>query len=200
MKTIAQMTTAELIAEYNALTGKSIKKFSSRSAGESQLVKVRPTTAPKKETKVSENESSVYAFESHFLTHCPSCGTHLSNGVGEHGQEVNGKAIKHDEFEFACLACEHEFGSPIRKTAVSITRSKAISESWSNAKTAKKRARRDNVAVERVGTFRSVCQAFKQLNLPLNQHIKFRMSVKHDGIGMFEAGDKQYHFKLVEAQ
>lgn len=85
-------------------------------------------------------------------------------------------------------------------TAKSILRSKAISESWANEKIAKKRARRDNVAVEGVGTFRSVREAFKKLNLPLNQHIKFRMSVKQDGNGVFETGDKKYHFKLVEAK
>jgi hypothetical protein len=41
MKAIAEMTTAEMVAEYNALTGKDIKKFSSRAAGEKQLAKVR---------------------------------------------------------------------------------------------------------------------------------------------------------------
>lgn len=41
MKPIALMTTPELLAEYNALTGKSIKKFSSRAAGEKQLAGAR---------------------------------------------------------------------------------------------------------------------------------------------------------------
>lgn len=41
------MTTQEMIAEYNKLTGKNIKKFSSRAAGEAQLAKARAAT-PKK--------------------------------------------------------------------------------------------------------------------------------------------------------
>lgn len=38
-------TTAELIAKYNALTGKNIKKFSSREAGEKQVLKAMDAVA-----------------------------------------------------------------------------------------------------------------------------------------------------------
>lgn len=41
MKNIDDMTIKEMVAEYNALTGKSIKKFASRAAGEKQLAKAR---------------------------------------------------------------------------------------------------------------------------------------------------------------
>lgn len=41
MQSIKSMTTPELVAEYNRLTGKSIKKFSSRAAGEKQLAGAR---------------------------------------------------------------------------------------------------------------------------------------------------------------
>lgn len=51
--------------------------------------------------------------------HCPSCGIHLSNGVGYHDQEVNGKKIKHDKFEYVCLACNEEFGPAISKKRAS---------------------------------------------------------------------------------
>ena len=37
MKPTTEMTTAELITEYNALTGKGVKRFSSRGAGEKQV-------------------------------------------------------------------------------------------------------------------------------------------------------------------
>lgn len=40
-KPISEMSTAEILAEYNALTGKSVKKFSSRAAGEKQLAAAR---------------------------------------------------------------------------------------------------------------------------------------------------------------
>lgn len=41
MKAIKDMTTAEMLCEYNVLTGKSIKKFASRAAGEKQLAAAR---------------------------------------------------------------------------------------------------------------------------------------------------------------
>ena len=47
-------------------------------------------------------------------TNCPHCNITLSNGVGEHGEIVNGTRIKHDEFQFVCLACDGEFGPKIK--------------------------------------------------------------------------------------
>lgn len=49
---------------------------------------------------------------------CPHCGTDLENGIGVHGHEVNGKPIKHDQFEYVCLACNGEFGPAIPVKAV----------------------------------------------------------------------------------
>lgn len=48
---------------------------------------------------------------------CPSCGINLSNGVGVHGDEVNGKIIHHDHYEYVCLACGEEFGPAIKEEA-----------------------------------------------------------------------------------
>jgi hypothetical protein len=41
MKDVTEMLTSELIQEYNALTGKSVEKFSSRVAGEQQVTRAR---------------------------------------------------------------------------------------------------------------------------------------------------------------
>lgn len=41
MKPINEMSTAEMLAEHNALTGKNTKRFASRAAGEKQLAKAR---------------------------------------------------------------------------------------------------------------------------------------------------------------
>lgn len=41
MKNVDDMSSAEMVAEYNKLTGKNIKKFSSRAAGERQLRNAR---------------------------------------------------------------------------------------------------------------------------------------------------------------
>ena len=175
MKTIAQLTTAEMVAEYNTLTGKSINKFSSRAAGERQLAAARAND-PKQLPTATEEELN-----------------HLFN------QETTVEQLAKVRAEASTT--EHtQDGKICKAPPKSILRSKAISESWASEKIAKKRARRDNVAVEGVGTFRSVHEAFKKLNLPLNHHIKFRMAVKQDGSGVFETGDKKYHFKLVEAK
>lgn len=48
MDIITEMTTAQMVAEYNQLTGKSIKKFSDRKAGERQLASAREMAATKK--------------------------------------------------------------------------------------------------------------------------------------------------------
>jgi DNA-directed RNA polymerase subunit RPC12/RpoP len=48
-----------------------------------------------------------------YLYSCPHCGIDLENGVGPHCQEVNGKEIKHAQFEYVCLACNGEFGPAI---------------------------------------------------------------------------------------
>ena len=47
-------------------------------------------------------------------TNCPHCEVTLSNGVGHHGQIVNGTRILHENFQFECLACGEEFGPKIK--------------------------------------------------------------------------------------
>jgi hypothetical protein len=64
---------------------------------------------------VSEIGDDVYAYNIHGLLNCPHCGCHLSNGIGEHMDEVNGNYIKHDKYQFECLACNKEFGPEILK-------------------------------------------------------------------------------------
>lgn len=55
---IADLSTAEMVAEYNALTGKTIKKFSSRAAGEKQLEEARQAAQPAPKTKAPKAECS----------------------------------------------------------------------------------------------------------------------------------------------
>lgn len=74
---------------------------------------VEVTETPVEVTEVEE-ESKPFGFEDHGLAHCPECGAHLNNGVGVHNQEVNGKLIKHEQFEYCCLGCGTEFGRAIK--------------------------------------------------------------------------------------
>lgn len=197
MKQIAEMTTAEMVAEYNILTGKSIKKFSSRAAGEKQLAKAReanpqPTVVEKTMPKAKKTEAKKpfnYAVDG-----CPKCGaTEDQTYAGEENTPAGERLFCHH-----CGTEYHQDGRIYKAPAKSEKRSTAISESWNDPKIAAKRARRDNVEVKGVGIFRSVCEAFKVLNLPMNQHIKFRMAVKEAGTGTFKSGDKSYKFALVE--
>lgn len=60
------------------------------------------------------------------------------------------------------------------------TLSEAIAASWTVAETATKRTTRHHVKVEGM-FFRSVKQAFEHFELPLKEHIKFRMQLKAAG-------------------
>jgi hypothetical protein len=225
MKSISDMTTVELVAEYNTATGKSIKKFSSRAAGEKQVGALRDFAKanagrrdPAADRRGSAKHDEVndqfaaellktaakgkvsevvrpHGFEVHGQQVCPSCGIDLNNGVGEHKQEVNGKEVKHDDFEFSCLGCGAEFGPAIRKVASSPERSASIKASWEDPAVAAKRAERDHVEVDGV-QYRSVAAAFKALGLPMGKHITFRIALKAEGEKEFKFGTDAVTFKV----
>lgn len=56
-------------------------------------------------------EELVFEFGHH---NCPHCDIGLLNGVGHHGQIVNGTRILHENFQFECLGCGEEFGPKIK--------------------------------------------------------------------------------------
>ena len=204
MKNITEMTAAEMIAEYNALTGKSTKKFSSRAAGERQLAAARandpkqlPTATEEEVNHLFNRETNVT--EEHFvpelgISHCPHCGIHLQNGYTTNTAQRYDNQPLLDKHEYMCLGCGEEFGPLIKGR--SAKRSHAIARSWFDAEVAAKRSRRDHVAVNGV-EYRSVLAAFKALNLPIGQHIKFRMALKEAGTGVYEHDGKEYEFNLV---
>lgn len=215
MKTITEMTTAEMIAEYNAITGKSIKKFSSRAAGEKQLAKAREMRKAEDSDiqKMIDEKKAVDAvnglldtiqdkldaelMEHYGTTTCPCCGVHLSNGIGLHGMEDGeGKTIKLEKHEYFCLGCGGEFGPELKKKAISATRSDAIAESWQNAEVAASRSKRDKVSVDGV-EYNSTRAAFRALGLDEKKHIQFRGKLKKSGKETFEQAGKQYVFMIV---
>lgn len=57
---------------------------------------------------------------------CPHCGIGLDNGIGHHDQDVNGKLVKHEKFQFECLGCGEEFGPAIGTKAERPRLSKVI--------------------------------------------------------------------------
>lgn len=177
MINVTAATTAELVAFYNANSEKPVKKFQDRATAERRVAALIES-APKKSAmaKREEAEDKMLA-DAYGVTHCPSCKIHLSNGVTTHGDDD----IKHEEAQFSCMGCGHEFGKKL-----SVARSEAIAASWCREDVRIARSQRNGVKVtggELVGehTFRSVKAAFEQLNLPLSKHINFRGRLKAAG-------------------
>lgn len=134
---VKSMTTAELVAYYNAHSGRpAIKKFQDRATAERRVreiyqadpVSAPTTTALAEEVLTLERHvaqaspnaaaallaaGSVSDYSVHGHADCPNCGTHLSNGTSCHLDDVNGKPLRHEKFEYCCLACGHEFGPAI---------------------------------------------------------------------------------------
>jgi hypothetical protein len=76
-----------------------------------------------------------------------------------------------------------------------------VSQSWSNAKVREARTTKHGVKVSFDGKtteYKSVAAAFRELRLPFEKHIKFRLGLKASGAAHFENGGKLYAFALVD--
>jgi len=187
---IHEAKTKELVEFYNKYADKPVKKFSSRAVAERRVAELM--AGPKTKDEPTDDGPEIFTDErglsktdvqlkrTYGFTHCPHCGVHLENGVGEDGQEVNGEIIHHALRQFECLGCGGEFGPKVRHKKHSASRSEAIAKSWEVPETAIKRAQRSAVKVDDE-TYRSVRQAFVALGLPMKMHIAFRMELKEKG-------------------
>lgn len=175
MKDVKEMTTAELIAEYNHLTGKKITRFASRAAGEKQVLSARAVADVKSMFKGGTTTGALPA----------------SEGKRAEKKEAKPKAAAKPKAEKKAAKPKAEPGK------ISVARSKGISDSWNDPAIAAKRAQRNGaqVAGEK---YRSVKAAFLALKLPLEKHIAFRMSLKESGKETFERNGKKYNFVLTE--
>lgn len=79
------------------------------------------------------------------------------------------------------------------------TRAEGVSDSWKDPAVAEKRKQRHAVSVNGV-KYKSVTEAFKALDLPLNRHIAFRAKLKAEGVKTFEQGEglPSYEFKIED--
>jgi hypothetical protein len=175
LKPIADMSTAEMVAEYNRLTGKTIKKFSTRAAGEKQLAAARSIKAKDMSSAIPTKAAS----------------THLAIG----------KTIEGNGIVPGMMTVNHPINSKSIKNA---RRSAAISETWNDPVIAAKRAQRNAVQVflptpagDKGQTFRSTGAAFKSLGLPLNQCNSFRLTLKAKGTAHFMNPKDDTVFKFV---
>jgi hypothetical protein len=139
----------------------------------------------------SFRSNSVTGFADHGHVDCPRCGIYLINGVSTHGDDVNGKALRHDTHRYECMGCGGGFGAALAKK--SLSRSTAIARTWAEPTIKAARAERTAVLVARVDgaadrgvvsdrtVYGSVAKAFRALGLNMGQHIGFRMALKAAG-------------------
>ena len=172
MKNVNEMTTAELVAEYNVSTGKNITRFASRTDAENRVLKTRAATLLQAMVDVEKAPKKIeYSFMDHG---CPACGVVEDQ---TYSNEADTRAF--------CHHCSTEYyvatGKIYKQQAKSVKRSQAISETWNDKAIAEKRAKRHQVRVTGVAfdrkidqVFNSVPSAFKTLGLPYQKHIAFR--------------------------
>jgi hypothetical protein len=105
------------------------------------------------------------------------------------------------------LEAENGVKPVTRTSSAKASNSDGVAASWVDADIRAARLTRDGVKVEldgkEVGTFKSTREAFRNLRLPDNKHIRFRLKLKEahrdQGEGAdFEHSGKKYHFTIVQ--
>lgn len=130
MMNLKTATARELVAYYNAHSGRPpVKKFQDRATAERRCIEVKtqrpvidPVETPILALIVAEARATVHGYDEHGQSHCPNCGVSLSNGVGEHLQEVNGTRVKHERYKYECLGCGEEFGPEISRRVARVVK------------------------------------------------------------------------------
>lgn len=145
---VKNASTQELVAKYNELTGKSIKKFSSRAAGEAQVEKLLQDGKAKQSEAKPQPKKEI----------APK-----AQDLGLAGQvKATAKAVK-----------EKKVASPKEP----VDRSAAIAASWNDPETKALRSIKHKVMVAGQ-QYSSVHTAFEALKLPMGKVIKFRAELK----------------------
>lgn len=179
----SEMSLSELVAEYNQLTGKEIKKFSSRAAGEKQLEAARAGVKPK------------FPSLSESLAAATSSGS-SKKAVAASKDKTKAKAQPKAERP-AKTSKEPKQPKPAKEGTTAERRCAGISTSWTNETVRAARSRRDGVSVRGHGKYKSVMAALLALNLPTNKNISFRAKLKADGSAIMEHEGSKFHFTLV---
>jgi hypothetical protein len=188
LKPLTEMTGPELVAAYNdaakILDEPLVTRFASRAAGVERVkvifdkvLKHFEQTKPK--AKAEEVYKDVYTEDDN----CPHCGITLSNGMRLYSEDIDDrdplvhKAAKEHTHEYECMACHGYFGPKIHRRHNPKNHGAAIAKTWQDEAVKAKRITRNGVKVDGK-IYRSVRQAFVELDLPLKMHIKFRMELK----------------------
>jgi hypothetical protein len=155
---LTKLTNAELVDKYNELTGKAIKKFSSRAAGEKQVAAFMAAKGKTSDSKASPTKAK---------------------------GKAQTKPAKPTKSDATTLVGQVKSIAKAKKEAKPATdRSAAISASWADPDVKAARSIKHHVKVAGV-EHNSVHAAFKELGLPLNKVIKFRSELKANGKAEF---------------
>jgi hypothetical protein len=199
--------TAELVAYYNAHAAKPVTKFADRQTAEKrviELIKAQPKPvvawspdAPKakKASKPDVLNDAMNAPKNK----CNCCGrsnvnsSRYATGLGlcdycyeESGLE-NSLADGHmtqEEYDLAIVELKKQYKRDRKNGMTDEVRaqmSKMQAVSWEDPEVRAARAERSAVVVDDT-QYGSVRKAFAALNLPMAQHIKFRMRLKEEGL------------------
>lgn len=176
---VAKVTTAELVAKYNELTGKSIKKFSSRAAGEKQVLAFL-SAKPKADNK--DNATAKKAAASFAKDEIDTAKAASKKAMLDLAKQTTSGAS--DLAKQAASIAKSAAKKKADKEAT-VSRSDAVSASWEDPAVKEARSTKNKVKVAGV-EYRSVKSAFEALKLPLEKHIGFRAELKASGRKTFD--------------
>jgi transposase-like protein len=190
---IAAAKTAELLAWFNANSGADpVARFADRKSAERRVAALAAQLAAKF-TNVPPPPEGDYgvvapaAAAAYVVGTCPSCGSRQDITRGQVKDRKSGQVIV-NEHQATCHSCGHEFnydtGKPLRSSTGGGARAFGGAASWDDAAIRAARVTHHGVSfTDAAGTrqFRSVCDAFEKLGLPMSKHIGFRSQLKAAG-------------------
>lgn len=115
----------------------------------------------------------------------------------EHAEKPVKRFADRKTAERRVAALVAELAAKQEQAAPAPNRSAAIAASWRDPRTAKLRAARLHVRVNG-GWFRSVPQAFRELQLPMSKHIAFRGQLREAGQLTFTHEGRDFVFELAD--
>jgi hypothetical protein len=175
---------AELLAYFNANSGKPpVKRFADRKSAEKRVLALPASAAPSNE-RTAMNDSGAFRPFTVIGTDQPAADatTSAESAAAPPKKEATMAATKK---------------KTTSKKKANGDRSAAVQATWDDPKVRKARATHHKVKVANT-IYRSVIDAFKQLGLPMGRAIGFRLKLKAEGKQTFEHNDKKFNFILVE--
>jgi hypothetical protein len=162
MTDFTALTSAELLAFYNANSTKEVTRFADRATAIRRCEALPLTLA---------------LARVHVHGTCPSCGVEDQVPAGLEGTSAG----EHRSYcNYCYVTYENDTGKIVKDAKASTTRSAGIAASWTVAAVRAARSERTGVSVDGVH-FKSLAKAFAFHNVSMRGHIKRRMLLKATG-------------------